>query len=715
VEKPLDKFDLIATQYALSMLVGRELDLTGMWRQFLPPALKLLGCRAGHIWLQCVLSDAGADAISFSYPRLAFADMNHAPLVRQSIRKRQSDAVQRAVEEMIEEGRLFYHLLPLGKNGFVVLQRTTPLPHHLLQLLKPILARLADSSLACMQHAFSEKARRDNERARIVFESIGDAVIVTDVDGRVEHLNLVAQTILGWSQAEAKGRALNEVFSIYSAETGATAVNPVDVVLRDGKAVELKNHTVLLTRDGRKVPVEDSAAPVKDAEGKISGAVLVFHDVTEQKRVQQQIERQANYDDLTGLPNRRLFADRLAQAMKESHRSGLPLALLFLDLDFFKEVNDTLGHKMGDLLLKETARRLGGCVRETDTVARLSGDEFTVLLTRLTDLSIVERIAGNICVALAEAFQLGTEQAYISVSTGITLYPNDAELIDDLFKFADQAMYAAKALGRNRFHYFTPALQDAADNHMRLTRDLRSALAEEQFVVYFQPIVELETGHAHKAEALLRWRHPQRGLVLPDEFIYIAEETGLINEIGDWVFRQAAQLTRHLRMNGHPEFQIGVNKSPVQFHSDLDSFGAWLDYLQQLGLPGSSIVVEITEGLLLDSDVTDRLLAMRDSGMQVALDDFGTGYSSLSYLKKYDIDYLKIDRSFVHDMTEDLDGQALCEAIIVMAHKLGLKVIAEGVETMQQRDLLFSMGCDYGQGFLFSVPLPALEFEQLLA
>lgn len=714
MEKPLDKFDLIATQYALSMLVGRELDLVGMWRQFLPPALKLLACRAGRLWLQDAMSDSG-EAISFNYPRTALAEFNHSAPVGHAIVIRQADAALRATEAMIEESGLFYHFLPLGQNGFVVLQRTTPLPHHLLQILKPILARLADSSLACMQHAFSEKARRDNERARIVFESIGDAVIVTDVGGRVEHLNSVAQTVLGWSQAEAAGRLLSEVFTIYNELTGAAALNPVDAVLRDGKKGELKKHTVLITRDGRKVPVEDSAAPVKDSQGKISGAVLVFHDITERQHAQQQIEHQANYDDLTGLPNRRLFADRLEQAMKESYRCGLPLALLFLDLDLFKEVNDTLGHNMGDLLLKETARRLGGCVRETDTIARLSGDEFTILLTRLTDLSIVERIAEKVCAVLAEPFQLEEELAFISVSAGITLYPNDAETLDDLFKFADQAMYAAKASGRNRFHYFTPALQQEAENRMRLTRDLRSALAEQQFVVHYQPIIELATGHVHKAEALIRWLHPQRGLVSPDKFICIAEETGLINEIGDWVFRQAAQLIRHLRMNGHPAFQISVNKSPVQFHSDRHSFDTWLDYLEQLGLPGSSVAVEITEGLLLDGEVADKLLAMRDSGVQVALDDFGTGYSSLSYLKKYDIDYLKIDRSFVRDMTEDQDDQVLCEAIIVMAHKLGLKVVAEGVETMQQHDLLLAMGCDYGQGFLFSKPIPALGLERLLA
>ncbi len=714
MEQPLDKFNLIATQYALSMLVGRDLDLLGMWRKFLPPALKLLGCRAGHLWLHDAVSDK-ADAATFNYPRLAFADMaQQAPPVAQAMQLRQSDAALRAMETLIEAGGLFYHLLPLGPNGFVVLQRTAPLPHHLVQMLKPILARLADSSLACMQHAFSEKVRRDNERARIVFESIGDAVIVTDIGGQVEHLNSVAQTILGCSQNCAVGKPLSEVFTIFDELTG-DVINPVEVALREGHAVELKNQMLLLTRDGRKVQVEDSAAPVKDSKGNISGVVLVFHDVTEQKRAQQQIEHQANYDDLTGLPNRRLITDRIEQAMKEAHRSGQPLALLLLDLDLFKEVNDTLGHNTGDLLLKQAAQRLSDCVRETDTVARLSGDEFIILLTGLTDLTLVERVADMVCASLAEPFQLAQEQVFISASAGITLYPDDAGRIDDLLKYADQAMYAAKAAGRNRYHYFTPALQQEAESRMRLARDLRGALAEQQFEVYFQPIIELSTGHIHKAEALIRWHHPQRGLVNPDEFIFIAEEIGLIHDIGDWVFRQAAQLTLHLRQNGHPSFQIGVNKSPVQFHNDQDSFAVWLELLRKLGLPGSSVLVEITEGLLLDSDVTKHLLAMRDAGVQVALDDFGTGYSSLSYLKKYDIDYLKIDQSFVRDMTRDHDDQVLCEAIIVMAHKLGLKVVAEGVETARQRDLLTAMNCDYAQGFLFSKPLPAQEFERLLA
>jgi EAL domain-containing protein (putative c-di-GMP-specific phosphodiesterase class I) len=355
-------------------------------------------------------------------------------------------------------------------------------------------------------------------------------------------------------------------------------------------------------------------------------------------------------------------------------------------------------------------------VRETDTVARLGGDEFTIILSELDNPGNVERVAQDILKKLAEPFHLKHEVAYVSASIGITFYPDDGEGIDTLLKNADQAMYASKNQGRNRYNYFTPSMQEAAQTRMRLANDLRGALEAGQFSMAYQPIVEMATGVIHKAEALIRWRHPTRGMVSPTEFITIAEETGLIIDIGDWVFREAACQVKHWRERHHADFQISINKSPIQFHNEGNSHAAWFEHLQQQGLPGQSIVVEITEGLLLDAGIaiTDQLLEFRDEGIQVALDDFGTGYSSLSYLKKFDIDYLKIDRTFVSNLAYGSDDMALCEAIIVMAHKLGIKVIAEGVETPQQRDLLTSVGCDYGQGYLFSRPVPAIEFEALL-
>ncbi|MEO6147270.1 MAG: EAL domain-containing protein [Sulfuriferula sp.] len=443
----------------------------------------------------------------------------------------------------------------------------------------------------------------------------------------------------------------------------------------------------------------------------------VARDITEKKKSEELIWLQANFDSLTGLANRHMFQNRLEQEIKKSHRAGLPLALMVLDLDRFKEVNDSLGHDVGDLLLKSAAQRLIGCVRDADTVARLGGDEFTVILGELNDVGCVERIALTILQKMAVPFQLGDQVVYLSTSIGITFYPQDATSFDELLKNADQAMYAAKHQGRSRYSYFAPSMQEAVQTRMRLGNDLRFALATltDSFCLYYQPIVELATGYIHKAEALIRWQHPALGLINPVEFIPIAEETQMIIEIGDWVFRDAAHQAARWRMIHHPAFQISINVSPVQIH-DLANTLNWPDYLQTLGLPGQSIVVEITEGLLLDAgiNVTDKLRAYHEAGMEVSLDDFGTGYSSLSYLKKFNIDNIKIDQSFVRNLAPESDDMVLCEAMIAMAHKLGLKVIAEGVETLEQRDLLTIAGCDYGQGYLFSIPLPAAEFESLL-
>jgi diguanylate cyclase (GGDEF)-like protein/PAS domain S-box-containing protein len=476
------------------------------------------------------------------------------------------------------------------------------------------------------------------------------------------------------------------------------------------------SHETLNYVDGKPHQLEITKVKLRDSAGEATGTIGIAIDITQKKEAEELIWKQANFDTLTGLPNRRMFSDRLEQEIRKAHRSDLPLALMYLDLDGFKEVNDTLGHNMGDILLKDVAQRLSACVRETDTVARMGGDEFTVILGELDGTGSVDRIAQDILRKLADPFPLGDEVAYISASIGITLYPDDATGIEDLLKNADQAMYAAKNQGRNRFSYFTKSMQEAAQTRMRLAGDLRGALAANQFRLVYQPIVELATGAIHKAEALIRWQHPTRGLVSPAEFIPVAEDTGLIIDIGDWVFREAARQAAIWRASHHAQFQISVNTSPVQYRNDGINQDAWLDHLQKLGLPGQSIVVEITEGLLLDAGaaITDQLLKFRDAGIQVSLDDFGTGYSSLSYLKKFDIDYLKIDQSFVRHLEANSDDMVLCEAIIVMAHKLGLKVIAEGVETQEQRALLAAAGCDYGQGYLFCRPVPAEQFEALL-
>ncbi|WP_347986623.1 EAL domain-containing protein [Methylomonas sp. AM2-LC] len=438
-------------------------------------------------------------------------------------------------------------------------------------------------------------------------------------------------------------------------------------------------------------------------------------DITDKKLSEEQIWRQANFDPLTGLPNRHMFHNRLEQEIKKAHRNSSSFALLFIDLDRFKEVNDTLGHMLGDRLLEIAAQRLLTCIRDTDTVARLGGDEFTIILTDLDNPEAVQRVAQTILDKMMEPFPLNGEQSYVSASIGVTIFPDDGKDIAQLLQNADQAMYAAKDRGRNGFSYFTAAMQDASHHRLNMANDLRIALAKQQFQVYYQPIIELDTGFIHKAEALIRWHHPSKGLISPALFIPVAEENGLIHDIGDWVFKEAAQYVKNLRETINPCFQISINRSPVQFRRLAGFHFNWLNHLQMLGLAGDSVVIEITEGLLLDASVStsEKLLAYRDAGIQVSLDDFGTGYSSLSYIQKFDIDYLKIDRSFVNNLAKNSTNMALCEAIILMAHKLGIKVIAEGIETEEQCALLTAAGCDYGQGYLFSRPVPPVEFEQL--
>ncbi|MDB5797400.1 MAG: hypothetical protein JWP36_1302 [Paucimonas sp.] len=555
------------------------------------------------------------------------------------------------------------------------------------------------------------------ERLASVFDAVSDGLVVQARDGSFIELNRAAEGILGLTARQMEGgRSLSD-FMITVHEDGSlfdAALHPSSMSVATG--LPQRNVVMGLVRPDRSQRwISINTELLFDATGEVDLVVSNFSDVTDKKASEELIWHQANYDALTGLPNRRLFQEHLETEMKKSERSQLPLALMFLDLDRFKDVNDTLGHDIGDVLLKEAAHRLRSCVRASDTVARLGGDEFTIILSELDSLAHIAVVAQNILHRMSEPFKLGIESAYVSASVGITLFPQDATDIDTLLKNADQAMYSAKNQGRNRYRYFTESMQQATQARMWMANELRTALSRGQFQLVYQPIVDLVTGQVYKAEALIRWKHPTRGFIDPSVFIPIAEETGLIVEIGEWVFREVAAQVKHWRDHERRSFQVSINRSPVQFRTRTGRTDSWTDFLRKLGVPGQSIAVEITEGLLLEPNamVVDQLAELREAGVQVSLDDFGTGYSALSYLKKFDIDSLKIDQSFVRNLEANSEDMALCEAIIVMAHKLNIKVIAEGVETEQQRRLLADVGCDFAQGYLFSRPVPADQFELL--
>lgn len=541
-----------------------------------------------------------------------------------------------------------------------------------------------------------------------VFENSAEAILIADASKIIVSINKALYKITGYTEEEVIGKPVSIVTSI---RHGSNFFQKI------WQSVKQHNHwqgeVWNRHKQGREYPSWFNITPVRSKDGLINYYLINFTDITGKKKADEIIWRQANYDSLTALPNRNMFYERLNHDIKSAARISTGLTVLFIDLDRFKEVNDSLGHSVGDALLVEAAKRLTRCVRETDTVARLGGDEFTVILNGINEPHQAEKIIHTILLELAKPFYLNTKLAYVSASIGATFFPDDASSVELLMKNADQAMYAAKNNGRNCWSCFTSNMRIAGEVRSKTAYELRNALKEEQLFLLYQPIVELKTGNVYKAEALIRWQHPERGTIYPGEFIAIAEETNLITDIGDWVFKQAVNQVALWQANFNTSFQISVNKSPKQFISKM---GDWINHLNERGLDGQSILVEITENLLLDVHelVVKQLLNYRDAGIQVAIDDFGTGYSSLSYLKKFDIDYLKIDRSFISNMNSHSNDRILCEAVITMAHRLGMKVIAEGVETDLQKQLLIAMGCDYGQGNFFGEPMMADKFEAFL-
>lgn len=571
-----------------------------------------------------------------------------------------------------------------------------------------IVARNAQGDAIRMVGTHSDVTER--ELAALIYKNSSQAMFVSDVNNTIISVNPAFCKITGYCEAEIIGKSPSYISSGQHDE--AFYKKLWERLIEEGSwNGEIWNRR----KSGETYPEALTINAVRNVHGDIDHFVALFTDNTEKKLANDLIVEQANFDPLTKLQNRRRFQEQLEIEVHRSNRSELPFVLMFIDLDHFKEINDSLGHYIGDQLLVEVAERIKIEMRDTDILSRLGGDEFTLICPELDDNKNIERIANAIINSLSKPFKLNHEVIYISASIGLSLYPHDGANAVELLKNADQAMYLSKELGRSRFSYFTPSMQEAAHRRQQVITDLHKGIEEAQFELYYQPIVDLKSNEIIKAEALIRWNHPTRGLVMPDDFITVAEESGLIVEIGRWVYEEAMQQVKAWKEKYGIEFQISVNKSPVQFRADVP-ISEWLSYLDSLGLHASNCVIEITEGLLMgnNNEVADKVAQLHQSGIAISLDDFGTGYSSLSYLKKFDISFLKIDRSFVMNLSETSSDKALCEAIIVMAHTLNIKVIAEGIETQEQLNILMKMGCDYGQGYFFSRPVVTSAFEKII-
>lgn len=571
-----------------------------------------------------------------------------------------------------------------------------------------------DGDDAIVVFVLDNTARKNNERnaqlAALVYENSTEAIVVTDENGVIVGVNPAFVEITGYQLSEVIGRTMNLLAS--GRQSPAFYKKMWRQLQKTGRwRGDIWNRR----KNGEEYAERLNISTCYNEDGTVFRRIGLFFDITQDKEREQQIWRQANHDHLTGLPNRQLFQGRLQKAMQDADERNKAFALIFLDLDLFKDVNDTLGHNVGDQLLKEASKRLLSCVRDTDTVARIGGDEFTVIVSDVPNQAVVERICEEILVKIAQPYQLGENVVTVSASIGVTMYPEDASDAGEILKNADMAMYAAKECGRNQYCFFLPAMSEAIQARILFSQNLQTAIAENQFILYYQPIIDMRTGQVRKFEALIRWNHPEQGLVPPSEYIPFAEDSGLIVDIGQWVFKAAVQQAKRWHEQGL-NYPISVNVSPAQFYADGIKVEEWVRLLEDAGLPTSSILIEITERLLLEENpaITKRLRQLREAGLQIALDDFGTGFSSLTYLKRYPIDYLKIDQSFVRNLAPDSEDLALCEAMIVMAQKLGLGVIAEGVEGSLQQSLLLEAGCVLGQGYLYSRPVPPQEIERWL-
>jgi diguanylate cyclase (GGDEF)-like protein/PAS domain S-box-containing protein len=568
---------------------------------------------------------------------------------------------------------------------------------------------------AVERHVMEEALFEAKERAEVTLNCIGDGVACTDLAGNITFLNLVAETMTGWPLREAAGRPMAEVLQILDAASGEPIPNPMDMAIRQDQPIHLPSNCILVRRDGFETPVEDTVAPIHNREGQVTGAVIVFRDVREARALALQVTHTAEHDFLTGLPNRMLLNDRVGQAIVMALRHTKKVVVLFLDLDGFKHINDSLGHPVGDKLLQSVANRLVKCVSLTDTVSRQGGDEFVVLLSEVDRAEDAAIAARRMLQAVAGAYSIGQHDLHITTSIGVSVYPDDGLDAETLIKNADTAMYQAKENGRQSYKFFKPAMNVRAVERQAIEENLRRALGRNEFALHYQPKIDLKSGKITGAEALIRWVHPTRGLIAPQHFIPVAEECGLILPIGKWVIREACQQAQAWLSAGLALGTMAVNISALQFRGEGFLEGVF-SVLEETGLDPKHLEVELTESVLMKhAESAEAILkALRARGVQVSVDDFGTGYSSLSYLRKFPIDTLKIDQSFIHQISSTSEETTLLTAVIRMGRSLSLRVVAEGVETEEELKFLQAQRCDEAQGYYFSRPVPPRQFAMLL-
>lgn len=573
------------------------------------------------------------------------------------------------------------------------------------------------------QHRVEQALTEAHRRVQAMIDSSPFGIVATDLDGLILAMNPVGERMTGYSREELVGKLTPAIYhdaeeiraraEELSKEVGVHIDPGIEVfVYRARQGLREDREWTCVRKDGSRFPVQAAITALRDPDGQIVGYMGVAYDISERKRQEEYTHHIAHHDFLTGLPMRRLMLDRLTVALQRARRDGSCVALMMIDLDHFKRINDSLGHHVGDELLKAVAERLLGCVRSCDTVARMGGDEFVIVLPGIAEMANAERVARLVVEQVSLPINIGTHELHVTPSVGIAIFPEDAVDAGDLLKDADAAMYVAKTAGRGCFRVFSRDMQLAADQRVQLEHELRTALRREQLQLHYQPQVCLETGNVIGMEALLRWTHPERGPISPAVFVPVAEESGLIVPLGEWVLRQACRTARELQQRTGAPLRLAVNLSPQQFRS-ASLIEVIQSALNQSGLAPADLEVEITEGVLMADvdEVIQRLNQIRRLGVSIAVDDFGTGYSSLAYITRFAIDTLKIDRSFVSRLPNQPNDAAVAQAIIALSISLGFRVVAEGVETAEQLAFLRSRHCNIAQGFLLGRPGPADRFS----